>query len=340
MRVCRCGRFGLLLAVAWLTLTACGATLPDRHSQVNQLTRQLRSMPGVDVTSNTFDDDAAHGPVFFEVDVDVVDNVTGDQLAAITSAYLADLQAQDYRGYRTRLEVRRGDSAFVVDTGSRPVSNRDQILAQAHSWAALRQQFAGSTVKLRAAVGHAGDAPPVTSGSIELPDAADYLTVGAAVGTLATGFADLAAGDWKISAGKQHPAEIRTSRRLPTRQEMELWNALNADQAIPHADVFTVNGAVTGPFWVSERIADDGRDMAGDVALDLAVRLAQRHLPIVARLPAPVLYTATNQYVGHLDFRGQAMAPVAILIGGCMKRNYRPSPAEQALINQYENCRR
>jgi len=336
MRVCRCGRFGLLLALAWLTVAACGAAPPDRHSQVNQLTQQLRSMPGVDVTSNTFDGNPAHGPVFFEVDVNVVDNVTGDQLAAITSAYLADLQTQDYRGYRTRLEVRRGDSVFAVDTGSRPVSNRDQILAQARSWVALRRQFADSTVKLRAAVGHAGDAAPVSSGSIQLPDAADYLTVGAAVGTLATGFADLAAADWKISAGKQHPAEISTSRRLPTRQEMELWNALNADQAIPHADVFTINGAVTGPFWVSERIAADDSAME----LDIAVRLAQRHLPIVARLPAPVLYTATNQYVGHLDYRGQAMAPVAILIGGCMKRAYRPSPAEQALINQYGNCRR
>jgi hypothetical protein len=332
MRVCRCRCFGLLLAAAWLTLVACGAAPPDRHPQVNQLTQQLRSMPGVDETNNTFDDDTTHGPVFFEVDVDVVDNITGDQLAAIASAYLADLQTQDYRGYRARLEVRRGDSVFVVDTGSRPVSNRDQILAQAHSWVALRQQFAGSTVKLRAAVGHAGDAPPVTSGSIELPDAADYLTVGAAVGTLATGFADLSAGDWKISAGKQHPAEIRTSRRLPTRQEMELWNALNADQVIPHADVFTINGAVTGPFWVSERIAADDSD--------LALRLAHRHLPTVARLPAPVLYTATNQYVGHIDFRGRATAPVAILIGGCMKRNYRLALAEQALIDQYENCRR
>jgi hypothetical protein len=336
MRVWRCGRFGLLLAAAWLTVAACGAAPPDRHPQVNQLTQQLRAMPGVGVTSNTFDDDPAHGPVFFEVNVDVVDNVTGDQLAAIASAYLADLQAQDYRGYRTQLDVRRGDSVFVVDTGARPVSNRDQILTQARSWVALCRQFAGSTVKLRAAVGHAGDAPPVTSGSIELPDAADYLTVGAAVDTLATGFADLAAADWKISAGKQHPAEIRTSRRLPTRQEMELWNTLNADQTIPHADAFTINGAVTGPVWVSERIAADDSEMA----LDLAVRLAQRHLPIVARLPAPVLYTATNQYVGHLDFRGQATAPVAILIGGCMKRDYRPAPAEQALIDQFENCRR
>jgi hypothetical protein len=334
-----------------LTVAACVATAPDRHMQVNQLTQQLRTMPGVDATSNTFNDDIARGPAFFEVDVDVVDDLTGDQLAAIASTYLADLETQNYTGYHAQLNVRHGDNAFVVDTGGRPVTNRDQILAQARSWVALRRRFAGGTVKLRAAVGHAGAAPPVTSGSIELGDAADYITVAGAVGTLSTGFADLTAGDWKISAGKQHPAEIDTSRRLPTGEEMELWSALNADQAIPHADVFTINGPVTGTFWVSERIAEDGRDMAGDaagdmagdmagdVALDNAVRLAERHLPIVARLPAPVLYTATNQYQGHIGFHGQATGPVAILIGGCMKRDYRPSAAEQALIDQYEKCR-
>ena len=332
MRARRCGPFGLLLAAAWLTVAACVATAPDRHIDVSQLTQALRTMPGVDATTNTFNDDTAHGPAFFEVDVDVADDITGDQLAAIASTYLADLEARDYTGYRAQLNVRHGDNAFVVDTGARPVTNRDQILTQARSWVALRRQFAGGTVKLRAAVGHAGPAPPVTSGSIELGGAADYIAVGAAVGTLATGFADLTAGDWKISAGKQHPAEIDTSRRLPTGEEMELWSALNADQAIPHADVFTINGPVTGPFWVSERIAADDSD--------LALRLAHRHLPAVARLPAPVLYTATNQYVGHIDFRGQATAPVAILIGGCMKRVYRPAPAEQALIDQYENCRR
>jgi hypothetical protein len=335
MRARRSGPFALLLAVAWLTVAACVATVPDRHIQVNQLTQQIRTMPGVDATGNTFNDDIARGPAFFEVDVDVVDDVTGDQLAAIASTYLANLETQDYTGYRAQLNVRHGDNVFVIDTGARPVTNRDQILAQAHGWTALRRQFAGGTVKLRAAVGHAGAAAPVTSGSIELGDAADYNAVGAAVGTLATGFADLTAGNWKISAGTQHPAEIDTSRRLPTGEEMELWRALNADQAIPHADVFTINGPVTGPFWVSEKIgADDS-----DIALDIAVRLAQRHLPIVARLPAPVLYTATNQYQGHIGFRGQATAPVAILIGGCMKRDYPPSAAEQALIDQYEECR-
>lgn len=91
-------------------------------------------------------------------------------------------------------------------------------------------------------------------------------------------------GDWTVSAGKQHPAEIRTSRRRPTDQEMGLWTALNANQSIPHADVFTINGPHTGPLWVSEKIPADDPDMA--------LPLAQEHLPLVARLSAPIVYTA------------------------------------------------
>jgi hypothetical protein len=197
---------------------------------------------------------------------------------------------------------------------------------------ALRRQFGGSTVALRAAISHAGDAPSravPTSGRLELPDGTDFTAIAAAVNTLATSFADLTAGDWMLTSGKQHPAEIRTSRRLPSPAEMELWNTLNADQSIPHADVFTINGT-SAPLWVSEKIPAD------DPAT--AVRLAGQHLPIVARLPAPVLYSATNQYQGHIGYKGEATGPVTVMIGGCMKRTYRPSPPEQALIDRYGNC--
>ena len=104
------------------------------------------------------------------------------------AAVLDNLRAEDYTGYRAGLAVRRAGNVFVVDSGPRPVNNRVQILSQARSWVALRRQFAGSTVTLRAAISHAGDAPgppPATSGSVQLPDAADYTGVTAALGTLA-----------------------------------------------------------------------------------------------------------------------------------------------------------
>jgi len=322
-----------LLVAAAVMLTACATAPPNRRSQVDDLAQQIRTLPGVAATSYTFGDGGPKGPAFFEVDVDVdvVVGITGDQVAAITDRYLADLKSVDYSGYRAELDIHDDDDVFVVPTGGRPADNGAQIGAQAHNWVALRQRFPDSTVKLRSTIEHTGTAPLLNAGSIELADAADYTAVAAAVNTLATSFADLAAGDWTISAGNQRPAEIRSSRRLPNAQEMQLWTTLNADQSIPYADVLVINNPVTGPVWVSERIAAD--DSA------LAIRLAQRHLPLVARLPAPVVYTASNQYQGHIGYHGEATAPVMVTVGGCTKRSYRPSPAEQALIDQYEKCR-
>ncbi len=331
MRVRQGSLAGVLVVV--LVVAACTGMPSDRRSQVNQLTQQIRTMPGVVDATSTFNDDAPRGPAYFELDVSVADGITGDQLAAIASRYLDNLQVGSYRGYGAELDVRHGGNVFLLDSGGQAVINGDQVIAQARSWVTLRQEFPAGSVGLRATVIHAGDAKGAPlSGNIGLHDTEDYSAVSAAVGKLATAFPDLVAGDWTISAGKQRPAEIRTSHRLPNTQEMELWNTLNADQSIPHADVFTINGAVTGPLWVSEKI------QAEDV--DMALRLAAQHLPIVAPLPAPVLYSATNQYQGHIGFHGQATGPVTVLIGGCMKRDYRPTPAEQALIDRYETCRR
>lgn len=314
----------LLLVV--LAVAACTGAPADRRAQIDELTWRIRAMPGVTQAGSTFNDSTPRGPSYFEVDVNVAVDITPDELVAITSAYLDDLQAQDYSGYATELDVRNDGNSFLLHDVGRPVSNQNQTLAQARSWMALRQQFPGSTVGLRAAT---NSAP--SSGDLQLPDTADYQAVAAAIGKVAADFGVLA-GAWTVSAGNQHPSEIRTSKRLPSKQEMELWTTLNADQSIPHADVFTINGPVTGPLWVSEKIPTDDPDMV--------LRLAQQHLPLVARLPEPIVYTASNQYRGHIGFHGQATGPVTVSIGGCMKRDYRPSPAEQALIDRYENCRR
>jgi hypothetical protein len=75
----------------------------------------------------------------------------------------------------------------------------------------------------------------------------------------------------------------------------------------------------------------------------VALELAKRHLPIAATLPAPVLYSASDQISGHIGDQGFARGPVSVTIGGCTKRDplvYRPIRAEQDLINRYETCAR
>jgi hypothetical protein len=153
---------------------------------------------------------------------------------------------------------------------------------------------------------------------------------------MASKFPELAALNWTLSAGTLQPASITTSRRYPSTQELQVWNTVNADQAIPHVDALTINGAVTPPMWLSEKTIGS-RDVA------VALQLAQRHLPVVATLPAPVLYTASDQISGHIGAMGTAGGPVSVTVGGCTRRDPQiclPGPAEQGLIDTYETCRR
>ena len=70
---------------ATIVAAACNANPPDRRAQVDALTHQIRGMPGVVAATSTVVDNEAQGRVYFEVDVDVADNITGDQHAAVAS---------------------------------------------------------------------------------------------------------------------------------------------------------------------------------------------------------------------------------------------------------------
>lgn len=317
---------------------ACGADPPDRRPQVGELTQQIRGMPGVVGATSVVADNVPEARVYFEINVDVADDITADQLIAVTNRYLDHLHRVDYRGYQTELDVRGGGNMFVIDNNDRAITNREQITAQARDWVALRMQLRAGTVLFHATVSHGAD--PWTSrdgghpsvGTINLADNADYATVAATVTTLSSAFGELGNGNWTVSAGKQHPADIKTAKRFPTPAEIDVWNKLNADQSVPHIDALTINGPATGPVWVSEQVRS--RDVG------VALQLARQHLPIVATLPLPVLYTASDQPQGHVNYWGQVTAPVAITVGGCTARTYPPAPGEQALINMYERCRR
>lgn len=210
-----------VLAVA-MALAACQANPPDRRAQADLLTQQIRAMPGVLGATNSLADNAAQGRVYFELDVDVADDITGDQLAAIASRYLDHLRSVDYRGYQTEFDARTGWNVFVIDNNDRAITNGDQIVAQARDWVAIRKEFPGSTVRLHATVSHGTDPRSnrdgghPSGGTIELPDNADYTAVAAVVTTLSSKFAELGNGNWTVSAGKQHPADIHTAKRFPT----------------------------------------------------------------------------------------------------------------------------
>ncbi|HUO37583.1 MAG TPA: hypothetical protein VMU34_07000 [Mycobacterium sp.] len=327
----------LVVAVGAL-LAACQIDPPDRRPQAEAFTQQLRAMPGVVAAASTAADREAQGLVYVEFDVDVADKISSDQLANVISRYLDHLGTVDYRGYRTEFDARNGPNFFAIDNNDRAITNGDQIIAQARDWVGVRTRLPGATVALHATVSHGTDPRAnrdgghPSGGTISLPDNADYTAAAAAVATLSQTFPELGGGDWTISAGKDHPADIKTARRFPNAAELGVWTTLNADQSIPHIDALTINGRTTGPVWLSEQVATH------DVGV--ALQLAENHLPIAATLPAPVLYTSGDQIQGHIDYYGHITAPVAITISGCSIRTYRPGTDEQALIQRYERCPR
>ncbi|MDT5082569.1 MAG: hypothetical protein QOJ80_7206 [Mycobacterium sp.] len=327
-----------LLVVA-LTLVGCSEVAPDRHRQVDQLTDQIRSMPGVQGASSELTNDIPSGYVHFWLSVDVAEDVTPDQVAAITTRYLDELRSVDYSAYTTELDVHRGENLFAVDSGRLPVDNADQIVSQGRDWVGLLREFPSATTKLRAAITRAGSVPIVEAdrghpalGAIQFPEPADYTAVSGAVATLGARFPQLAGGVWTIDASKAHPAEVMSFQRFPSPAELAVWSTLNADQAIPHVDALNINAPQTPPVWISEQT------ISQDPAV--ALQLANAHLPIVSTLPRPVLYTASTQLQGRRDFNVRTTGPVAVTIGGCTVRTYRPDANEQRFIDGYENCRK
>ena len=310
---------------------------PDRQPQLDQLTQQLQRMPGVIAATEKLVNDPDHGQVYFNVEVQLANAITGDQLAAITGRYLDDLRTVNYAPYKGNFRARRGFDYFAIDTGSAHLDNVDQINEQARSWVGLLREFPDATVYFRPTVtlgkgssANQGDNHP-SSGTITIPIDADYTDVASTFAALGTKFPDLGSGEWKVIAGKSLGGGIETSGRLPNRAEIDVWNQLNGDQFIPHIDVMSIDSSGNGPpLWVSEGPQSPDPDVA--------IRLARAHLPIVATLPPPILYTVSDQMERRLDSQGRAVGPVAITIGGCTQRAYQPSPAEQELIDHYEKC--
>jgi hypothetical protein len=332
------GVIGCALIVAVAALTGCQHTPPDRSVQADALVEQIRQLPGVRSASRDVADSVAQADVHFWLAVEMAEDATADQVAAVTTRYIDDLRTTGYPAYQTELDIHTGGDLFAVDGGRDPLTNADQIVAQARDWVALRSQFPSAAVNLRAVVAHptgslaARNSSHPVIGAIALADPADYRDVSAAVTALGTRFPQLTDGAWTVDASKSHPATITTSKRMPTAQELDVFNRLNADQTIPHVDAMTINAPATPPVWISEKTT--GRDLA------TSLRLATLQLPIVAALPAPVLYTATDQLQAHRNYDGRITGPVAVTVGGCTPRNYGFDPAEKKLIDAYEKCPR
>lgn len=322
-------------------LTACQSAPPDRSADVARLAQMIREIPGVRAVNSEVSNQPARGLVYFTLQVKTSPDITANQLAAVTTRYLQALRMVDYTGYRSELVAQDGWSRFAIDRGALPVTNGQQIITQARAWVALRRQFPAAVIRLRATIVHPNGQLPVREwghsgiGSVRLDDASNYADVATAVTLLTDRFPELTTLAWTVSSGAQHPAAITTSGRFPTPQELQVWRQVNSDQSIAHVDKMTINGRVTAPVWFAEETRSH------DPAAAAALALAQHHLPLMRGLPAPVLYTSSDQIQGHITGDGRSTGPIAITVGGCTDRDlltYQPPPIERELMNVYETC--
>lgn len=327
----------VIVFLSVVLLSGCSAHPPDRHREVARLAADIGHMPGVVAVSSKATNLPNQGRVNFMIDAETAADIGPEELSAIVSRYLRGLREVDFTGYRTEFDAHRGWNVFAVDGGRLPIVNDDQIIGQARDWARLRHDFPAATVTLRATITHPGGRQPIqewghtNTGSIQLAERTDFRDTTAAIAVLTDRYPELASLTWTVSAGVEHPADIKSSNRYPTVAELALWAQINADQAIPHQSKLTIGGRVSAPVWVSEKTDSHDRADAGE--------LARRHLPLVAALPEPTLYTATDHIQGDINGDGRAAGPIAITTGGCTDRVYPPSVTEQALINTYETCK-
>lgn len=335
-------RTGLVVStLATVLLSGCAATPPDRHTEVARLADEISHMPGVNSVSSKTTNLPNQGRVSLTIDAETAVDISADELGAVVSRYLRGLREADFTGYRTEFDAHHGWNVFAIDGGRLPIVNDEEVIAQAEDWARLRHDFPTATVTLRANIAHPDGRQPIQewghfrTGSIQLADDTDYRDAAAAITTLTNRYPELASFTWTISTGVRHPGDIKSTHRYPTEQELALWAQINTDQAIPHQSKLTIGGRVKAPVWVAEKtVSHDPAD---------AEALARRHLPLVAALPQPVLYTATDQIQGHINGDGRATGPLAVTTRGCTDRDYRvyqPPTTELALINTYESCKR
>jgi hypothetical protein len=199
-RALQCGAGSVLLAPA-AVLSSCEQQQPDRRSDARQLTSQIQHMPGVRSATSDVADNIAEGRVHVWITVHVADDITADQLAAVTTRYTDGLHSADYTGYDTELVVHQGDNRFVIGTGRQSIANADRLVARARDWVGLRHEFPSAAPRIpqcRSQFAH-HRCRPVRYRRDRAARPRDYTAVTAAVTTLGARFPQLAGGNWTIT---------------------------------------------------------------------------------------------------------------------------------------------
>ncbi|PKV81785.1 hypothetical protein ATK86_6256 [Nocardia fluminea] len=333
---------GLMMAAVLLTgcsLFAQGPDQDERDSWSRVIEASIEALPGVADASHTFQYNPYGPNSYYTSTLDV--QLEGDATPAETASVVRVMGAQQlpphYRGEQTLVKIRRmADSYFGSWLFGRDV---DVEANAAYAWTRVSSAGTGAEIHWSGGIRANGDADgPLGSISVRAGSEAEPQRATAAMRRISQEFPELAANNWTVSPTHGGSMSELYSRlgpsvthvdgrpRFPSHGELEVWEWLLTDQPTP---------------FVAEVSVFDPPDAAGRTlgvmvfppvgekfGAAQATRLADRHLPYLARPGAVVDYTIVTREGPRF----------AVLVGGCPAPGSEVAPESEPFARRYQRC--
>ncbi|WKG06993.1 hypothetical protein QX204_17900 [Nocardia sp. PE-7] len=330
--------------MAAVLLTGCslfaeGPDQDERDSWSRVIEASIEALPGVGDASHTFRYNP-YGPNSYytsELDVQLEDDATPAETAAVVRVMGAQQLPPHYRGEQTLVEIRRmADSYFGSWLFGRDV---DVEANAAYAWTRVSSAGTGAQIHWSGGIRANGAADgPLGSIGVRAGSEGEPQRATAAMRRISQEFPELAANNWTVSpthGGSMSELYSRLGRsvthvggrpRFPSHGELEVWEWLLTDQPTP----FVAEVSVFDP------PATAGRTLgvtlfppvgAGFSAVQ-TTQLADRHLHYLSLRGGVVDYTIINREGPDL----------AVLVGGCPATGREVSPESEPFARQYERC--
>ncbi|MFB8006060.1 hypothetical protein [Nocardia sp. NPDC056000] len=332
-----------VIVLAAVLLTGCVAQGPDRaerESWSRVIATAIRGLPGVADASHGFQYHTVGGNPYYtsRLDVELEDEATPDEAAAVVRAMGAQQLPEHYQGDSTLLYLNRG--ADVYSGSWRFGKQVDVQENSASTW--VRVSAAGTGAEIHWSTSGfkpTGDPDGLTESiSVRAGSDSEPHRATAAMRRIIREFPELASNDWKVSPVHEDrtvpmhselgPALDQSDRRprFPSDGELELWEWLLTDKPTP----FFVEVSVYDPIGEAGRTLEVSIFPPAGKQFSAAqvTQLADRHLRYLARPGAVVDYTI------HLR---QALN-FAVMVGGCQSAEVEVAPESQPYVRQYERC--
>ena len=329
-----------LLLAALLSLTVAGCSGPEREAQSQQISDEIKAMPGVQSVEHRYQNGIAIGSALW-MTVTARPDATGDQLAAVWDRFTSRVHDIGYKDHWVELTVTSCGTGDRAERCGKVVSTvnthtDDQTAPRYAEWLQVLRgpvvMQADLTTTYPAEAKNQGDPNPqnftLNIGHPGAPVTAADIT--AIYTRLATDFGDLPGVGWSVKPEDSDYPSLEV-QELPSADLMRLWDGLNAvapTQArftlqSTHDDLTSVEPSTRATYLDTVRV--DLRDSA------LPVRdVALKQLGLLKASGRP----GTYQAISH-------ESTVTVWLGSCSPPpvpSEHASPLQAELRRQFEAC--